>query len=163
MAHAMRLAAGLPPSLCLPGNITPHEKANHEKPDIGWLRPWGAKVWIKKNKDQLMGKFNSRAKEGHFVGIGEESKGIRVWYPGTHRIVIEHDFRWSAVETEPVVHLEGERDTTGNLQQPTLPANTPGEPPADQQPPTLQLNMPGAAKAADVTPPGATKATREDV
>ncbi|KIY50125.1 hypothetical protein FISHEDRAFT_39514, partial [Fistulina hepatica ATCC 64428] len=52
-------------------------------------------LWVKKRYNEMDGKFGSLVKMGHFVGVDEESKGIRVWYPGTRRVIVERDFYWS--------------------------------------------------------------------
>jgi hypothetical protein len=55
------------------GTKTPHEVAMGEKPDLSQLCEWGMTVWVK----QLdAGKLDPRAKEAHFVGFNEESKGL---------------------------------------------------------------------------------------
>ncbi|KIY44604.1 hypothetical protein FISHEDRAFT_46200, partial [Fistulina hepatica ATCC 64428] len=94
----MRIAANLPrflwpeavnhaywvrnrmPTRALPSFITPHE---------------------------IDGKFGSLVKMDHFIGVDDESKGIRVWYPGTRRIIVECDFYWSQDANE-TVPIEGE-------------------------------------------------------
>jgi hypothetical protein len=57
----------------LPGTKTPHEVAMGGKPDLSQLCEWGTTVLVK----QLdAGKLDPRAKEAHFVGFNEESKGL---------------------------------------------------------------------------------------
>ncbi len=135
----MLIKAGLPPYLwaeavshkvwlknrtphsALEGNITPHEKATNQKPDLSQLREFGCNVWVKKLGQS---KLQPQADAGCFVGFDEESKGIQVYWPGQRRVSIERDVYFDNEETlEPEdVKIEGETVTNPN---PATPDSSP--------------------------------------
>ena len=58
---------------------TPHEIAMGKKPDLLAVHSWGCKAWVKLLDAR---KLESRAAEGRFIGIDNESKGFRIYWPG---------------------------------------------------------------------------------
>lgn len=130
-ARAMMFTSGLPPFLwgeavrhsvwignrsmtrSLKEKKTPHEMATHQKPDLSNLPVWGANVWVKQLK---VGKLEPRAKIGHFVGVDDESKGWRVYWPERRKIIIERDVVTDQDKppTPGSSQIEGENDPFSN-------------------------------------------------
>ena len=67
-------------------NKTPYELWNNRKPKISYLRVFGCKCFILNTKDNL-GKFDSKADEGIFLGYSTSSKANRVFKKRT--LVVE--------------------------------------------------------------------------
>ena len=67
-------------------NKTPYELWNNRKPRILYLRVFGCKCFILNTKDNL-GKFDSKADEGIFLGYSTTSKAYRVFNKRT--LVVE--------------------------------------------------------------------------
>ena len=65
----------------LPESKTPYEMGMGMKPDLTRLLEWGSKVWVKKLNAR---KLQPQALEAIFVGIDDESKGYRIYWP-THQ------------------------------------------------------------------------------
>jgi len=72
------------------------------KPDISNLRTWGQKVWVHDTKGT---KLDGRAKEGYWVGIDEESRAHRIYWPGKRSVTVERSVRF--IPEEVHVPLEG--------------------------------------------------------
>ena len=68
-------------------NKTSYETMAYEKPTVKYFHVFGAKCFILKDDEQL-GKFESKAHEGIFLGYSLESKAYRV-YVIDHKKVIE--------------------------------------------------------------------------
>jgi hypothetical protein len=113
------------PSRVLPEMKMPHEMGTGAKPDLSAVRPWGCKAWVKKLD---AGKLEPRAEECCFVGIDDESKGYRIYWPGKNRVGIERDVYFNENEAlEPAeVPIEGEYDifTNADLPQPSDTSQT---------------------------------------
>ncbi len=128
-ARAMLIKAGLPPYLwaeavlhkvwlknrtshsMLEGNITPHEKVTHQKPNLSQLHEFGCTVWVKKLGQS---KLQPQADAGYFVGFDKESKGIWVYWPGQRRVSIERDVYFNNKETLEPEDVKIERETVTN-------------------------------------------------
>ena len=67
-------------------NKTSYELWNNRKPKISCLRVFGCKCFIFNTKDNL-GKFDSKADEGIFLGYSTSSKAYRVFNKRT--LVVE--------------------------------------------------------------------------
>ena len=110
------------PTRALDDLKTPFEKATGNKPNLSTVHPWGCKVWVKRLD---VGKLEPRAEECRFVGIDNESKGYRVYWPGKNRVGIERDVYFNENEClEPdEVPIEGGNDilTNSNVPQPQNP------------------------------------------
>ncbi|SJL08306.1 uncharacterized protein ARMOST_11669 [Armillaria ostoyae] len=130
-ARAMLIKAGLLPYLwaeavshkvwlknrtahsVLEGNITPHKKVTHQKPNLSQLHEFGCTVWVKKlGQSKLQPQADARC----FVSFDEESKGIQVYWPGQRRVSIEQDVYFNNEETlKPEdIKIEGETVTNPN-------------------------------------------------
>ena len=69
-------------------NKTPYEAAFGTKPDLRDVREWGDKVWVRiEGGDKLGG----RVKEGRWMGISDESKGVRVYWPDKKTVSTERN------------------------------------------------------------------------
>ncbi len=68
--------------------MTPYEAAFGKKLNLKGVQEWGEKVWIRVEKSD---KLSGRVRKGHWLGIDEESKGVRVWWPDTKTVGIEHN------------------------------------------------------------------------
>ena len=62
---------------------TPYEAAFGKKPDLSKVREWGEKVWICVEKGSKLG---GRVKEGHWMGVDDTSKGVRIYWPDKHSL-----------------------------------------------------------------------------
>ena len=67
-------------------NKTSYELWNNRKPKISYLRVFGCKCFILNTKDNL-GKFDSKADEGIFLGYFTSSKAYRIFNKRT--LVVE--------------------------------------------------------------------------
>lgn len=77
------------------GRLTPYEAATGRKPDLSGLQEFGATVYVKvKGVDKL----DQRAAEGKFMGFDEESKGVRVYWPGKRTVTVEREVRFDPDE-----------------------------------------------------------------
>jgi hypothetical protein len=56
--------------------MTPFEAATGKKPDLCHVREWGEKVWVRLEKGTKLGDC---VKEGHWIGIDDQSKGFRIY------------------------------------------------------------------------------------
>ena len=54
--------------------MTPYEAAFGKKPDLSEVREWGDKVWVRLEVKAF--KLGGRVREGRWMGISDESKGI---------------------------------------------------------------------------------------
>jgi len=84
-------------------NMTPYKVLTGMKPDISNLRVWGQKVWVHDDKGT---KLDGRAKEGYWVGIDDESKVHRIYWPGKRSVTVERSVKFTPEEVH--VPLEGE-------------------------------------------------------
>ena len=67
---------------------TPFEAAFGKKPDWSEVQEWGEKVWVRIEGGDKLGE---RVKEGRWMGISEDSKGVRVYWPDKKTITTEHN------------------------------------------------------------------------
>jgi hypothetical protein len=105
------------PMHALPEMKTPHEIATGKKPDLSAVCPWGCKAWVKWLD---VGKLEPRAQECHFVGIDNELKGYRIYWPGKNRVSIKRDVYFNeslALEPEEAP-VEGENKRFTNKNHP---------------------------------------------
>ena len=88
---------------------TPYEIATGNKPDLTGLLEWGSKVWVKKLSAR---KLQPQALEAIFVGIDDESKGYRIYWPTHRKVSVERDVYADKSEAlaPETVQIEGEED-----------------------------------------------------
>ena len=164
--RAMRLTAGLPKSLWgeafkhanwlrnrtttvnTPGS-TPFEKANpaHQRPDLSKLPIFGAKCWMKIKSPKS--KLDVRGQSAHWVGYDGESKGHRIWVPGTGRIAIERDVVFAKDVTVEGELIDDDDDVAGDGVAEQAP-NPVVEPPKVEGEP---LEEPEVEESVNIPPP----------
>jgi transposase InsO family protein len=110
MARCLMLQSGLPPSFWAEavntanyirnrcpskslGGRTPYEVWTGKKPNVSHFREFGCHVF-RLDRQPNRGKFDSRAKEGVFLGYSEESKGYGVWMPNERKVEITRDVKF---------------------------------------------------------------------
>ena len=83
---------------------TPYEAAFGKKPDLSDVREWGDKVWVWiEGGDKLGG----RVREGRWMGVSDESKGVRVYWPDKKTISTEQNVYFDKTSSS-VSRLKGE-------------------------------------------------------
>jgi transposase InsO family protein len=142
------------PSRTIPGH-TPYELINKSKPNLAAAHEFSSKVYI---HTPDVGKLEARAEEAVFVGVDEESKGYRVYWPEKRRISVERNISFvpMTVSVEIDVPDEGESEapdetsSTSNNVRNVMPAvETPKTPPKSTQP----LPAPRTPRPTRVRPP----------
>ena len=83
--------------------MTPYEAAFGKKPDLSKIREWGERVWVRIEGGNKLG---GRVREGRWLGVDDESKGVRVYWPDTKTITVERNTYYDNSST---YHLEGEK------------------------------------------------------
>ena len=68
--------------------MTPYEAAFGKKPNLKGVREWGEKVYVRVEKGNKLG---GRVREGRWLGMDEESKGARVYWPDTKSVMFERN------------------------------------------------------------------------
>ena len=56
--------------------MTPYEAAFGKKSNLKGLRKWGEKMWVRVEGGNKLG---GRVREGRWLGVDEQSKGVRVY------------------------------------------------------------------------------------
>ena len=138
------------PSRATPGH-TPFSLVHGRRPDLSRAHEFGSKVYVHLHD---AGKLEARAEEAIFVGVDDQSKGFRVYWPGKRRISVERNISFvpTTVTVAADVPVEGELVTPATVPasnaQNVLPI-TPSTPPKVQQ----SLPIPTAPRATRVRPP----------
>jgi hypothetical protein len=104
--------------------MTPYEAAFGKKPDLSDVREWGEKVWVRLEKGDKLG---GRVKEGRWMGVSDESKGVRVYWPDNKTVSTERNVYYDKTQSS-VSRLEGEDLEFIETKSDNLPAIIP-EPP----------------------------------
>jgi hypothetical protein len=94
--------------------MTPYEAAFGKKPDLKGVREWGEKVYVRIEGGTKLG---GRVREGRWLGMDEESKGARIYWPDTKSVTVERNIHYdnssaSRFEEEEAVEIV---KTTANL------------------------------------------------
>jgi hypothetical protein len=97
--------------------MTPYEAAFGKKPNLKGLREWGERMWVRIEGGTKLG---GRVREGRWLGVDEQSKGVRVYWPDTRTITVERN---TYFDDSSASHLEGEHDTV--IEMNTNLPNTP--------------------------------------
>ena len=84
--------------------MTPYKAAFGKKPNLKGLREWGKKVWVRIKGGNKLG---GRVREGQWLGVDEQSKGIRVYWPDTRTITVKRN---TYFDNSSASHLEGEQN-----------------------------------------------------
>ena len=65
---------------------TPFEAAFGKKPDLRDVCEWGKTVWVRIKDGNKLG---GHVREGRWIGIDEQSKGVRVYWPDKKSVAVE--------------------------------------------------------------------------
>jgi Reverse transcriptase (RNA-dependent DNA polymerase)/Integrase core domain/GAG-pre-integrase domain len=68
--------------------MTPFEAAFGKKPDLKGVREWGEKVYVRTESGTKLG---GRVREGKWLGVDDESKGARVYWPDSKTVTVERN------------------------------------------------------------------------
>ena len=68
--------------------MTPFEAAFGKKPNLKGVRDWGEKVYVRVEKGTKLG---GRVREGRWLGMDEESKGARIYWPDNKAVSVERN------------------------------------------------------------------------
>jgi len=82
---------------------TLYEAAFGKKPDLSKVHEW-EKVWVCVEKGNKLG---GRVKEGQWVGIDDTLKGVCVYWPNKHNVMVERNVYYDKTGTS-ASHFEGE-------------------------------------------------------
>ena len=66
--------------------MTPYEATFGKKPNLSEVREWGERVWVRVEGGNKLGK---RVREGRWMGVDEQSKGIHIYWPDTRTVGVE--------------------------------------------------------------------------
>lgn len=83
---------------------------------IRYLKIFGTKCYTHIPK-QNRKKWDSKAKEGIFVGYDGCTKGYRIWYPETNKIETHRDIIFESDQQEEAPNIESKKQTTIQLGQ----------------------------------------------
>jgi hypothetical protein len=112
---------------------TPYEAAFGKEPDLWQVQEWGDKVWVHIKGGNKLG---GQVREGCWLGVDEQSKGFRVYWPDKRTVLTEHNV-YHDKTCALVDRLKGEDwefvETTTDLPESSTPINpTPTQPTATQ-------------------------------
>ena len=96
------------PSRAIPG-YTPHALVYKTKPNLGNAHEFGCKVYVHTTDG---GKLEARASEAIFVGIDEQSKGFRIYWPHHRKVSVERNVVFEPLQPRKPAEVmdEGEYD-----------------------------------------------------
>ncbi|KAF8799459.1 hypothetical protein BYT27DRAFT_7008136, partial [Phlegmacium glaucopus] len=83
---------------------TPFKAAFGKKPNLREVREWGEKVWVRTEGGDKLG---GRVREGRWMGISDESKGIQIYWPDKKTVSTEQNVYYDKTSSS-VSRLEGE-------------------------------------------------------
>ena len=86
--------------------MTPYEAAFGKKPDLSGVREWGEKVFVRIEGGTKLG---GRVREGRWLGVDEQSKGVRIYWPDSKSITVERNVYF---DDASVSRNEGEHEDT---------------------------------------------------
>ena len=121
--------------------MTPYEATFGKKPDLREVREWGERVWVRVEGGNKLGK---RVREGRWMGLDEQSKGIRIYWPDKRNVGVERNVYVDKTGAS-ASRLEGE-EWDGFVETNT---DTPSIP---KIPPNISTDLDNAHKSADPTP-----------
>ena len=103
--------------------MTPYEAAFGKKPNLKGIREWGERVWVRVEGGNKLG---GRVREGKWLGVDEESKGVRVYWPDTKTITVERNTYY---DDSSASHLEGEHTVELTTNETNTDSSTPSATP----------------------------------
>ncbi|KMQ89005.1 retrotransposon expressed [Lasius niger] len=74
-------------------------------PRLDHMRIFGSTVYVL-DKNTNKDKFDARSNKGIFIGYPEESKGYRVWFPDSRKIIIARDVKFLEKTPEAPENLD---------------------------------------------------------
>jgi hypothetical protein len=86
-------------------NKTPYELLKGRKPNVSHLHIFGCKCFVLNNGKENLGKFDSKADEGIFLGYSQSSKAYRVY--NKRLLIVEESMHVSFDESYPKIVGEG--------------------------------------------------------
>src|SRR6202522_752242 len=84
--------------------MTPYEAAFGKKPNLSGLREWGEKTYVRIEGGTKLG---GRVREGCWLGIDKQSKGVWIYWPDTKSITVERNVYYHDTSAS---RCEGEHD-----------------------------------------------------
>ena len=135
----------------VPGK-TPFEAATGHKPDLSTIHKWGSVIWVHGPSGS---KLNPHAREGHWIGIDEQSKGVRVYWPSHRAVTIERNIYFTPPQSP---EFKGEEEgyipvsEFDEFELPSTSAAPPPAPPAPPAPAPFVLPAPRPVEPAPVHP-----------
>ncbi|KAF8802346.1 hypothetical protein BYT27DRAFT_7047856, partial [Phlegmacium glaucopus] len=89
--------------------MTPFEAAFGRKPSLKGLREWGERVYVRIEGGTKLG---GRVKEGRWLGMDDESKGVRIYWPDTKSVTVKRNITY---DNSSVNRFEEEESTLANI------------------------------------------------
>ena len=136
--------------------MTPYEAAFGKKLNLSGVREWGDKVWVRVEAGDKLG---GRVKEGRWMGIDEQSKGVRVYWPDKRNVTIERNIyydetctsvsRFEGEDWDGFVEIETKPDSPNSKIPDTDPLKPNAPPPDNEIPPINQVPDPEPSSAAE--------------
>src|SRR5271169_450533 len=124
-------------------NNTPFEATFGKKPDLSQVREWGDKVWVRiEGGDKLGG----RVREGHWLGISDESKGVRIYWPDKKNVTTKRNVYFDKTSSS-VSRLKGEEWKFVKT-KPDEPLDEPKNPPNPLPPAEITPSIPNLDESA---------------
>ena len=109
--------------------------AFRRKPNLKDVREWGEKVWVRVEGGDKLG---GRVREGRWMGIDEQSKGVCVYWPDKTTVGVKRNIYYDR-SIASVSHLEGEEggiiETKTNSSKEIPPKDNNSTPPHIPSPP----------------------------
>ena len=84
--------------------MMPFEAAFGKKPDLKGVREWGEKTYVRVEGGTKLG---GQVKEGHWLGVNDESKGVRIYWPDTKLVTVKRNVYY---DNSSACHLEEEME-----------------------------------------------------
>ncbi|KAF8817637.1 hypothetical protein BYT27DRAFT_7074191, partial [Phlegmacium glaucopus] len=125
--------------------MTPFEAAFGRKPNLRGLREWGEKVYVRIEGGTKLG---GRVKEGRWLGIDDESKGVRIYWPDTKSVTVERNVTYdnsSADRFEEELTTIDQVKSIADLPAESTPefrVEAPMNPPIDETPELSDADLP---------------------
>jgi len=99
--------------------MTPFEAAFRKKPDLKGVCEWGEKVYVRIEGGMKLGE---RVKEDHWLGMDDESKGARIYWPDSKTVTVERNIYFNNLLAS---HFEEEQAVVFIKMNTNLPAEVP--------------------------------------
>ncbi|CAA7265260.1 unnamed protein product [Cyclocybe aegerita] len=121
--------------------MTPYKAAFGRKPNLRHVREWGKRVWVRIEGGTKLG---GRVREGRWMGVDKQSKGVWVYWPDTKTVSVEQNVYYDET-CKSGSHLEGEEWDGFNETKPDLSINLTAEPPPSTSSTSNQTAQPAAS------------------